>query len=428
MKSSVNDLTFAINLHELRLVPVIGADVLQADKKTLEKCLKDSDGNEYCSKELKDAAIEEDEDGPCFLEEPEETLFQWDPVESGYIRGLELESGKIYKMKTMALKPKLFEIPNFLTDEECEHIINKASGFGHSKFVSGNFLQWDDDEDDVIGMQDIKEFAIKTRFLYVQDEDIIQMFKDMNSTVFDDRKITKEEFKKLNTAALNDYMAALRETHPRFRDRFSEQTWLRQDRSSDKVLRKLRQRLQKLTRLPKRIIDGGEPLQVLRYDVHGHYNAHFDGQSKEQFEELECCQFKPAAKSTECRLCRYITVLYYLNNVEEGGETAFPVADDPTYQHSDFVQRKNGDFYNLSQFCYDSSVVVKPEKGKAVMWYNHHMDESGWLGERDDHSLHGGCDIIKGEKWVANNWIPAPEYQSRHQTSLYTRETLFDAV
>ena len=24
---------------------------------------------------------------------------------------------------------------------------------------------------------------------------------------------------------------------------------------------------------------------------------------------------------------RYITILYYLNDVEEGGETAFPVAD-----------------------------------------------------------------------------------------------------
>ena len=26
-------------------------------------------------------------------------------------------------------------------------------------------------------------------------------------------------------------------------------------------------------------------------------------------------------------ICRYITILYYLNDVEDGGETAFPVAD-----------------------------------------------------------------------------------------------------
>ena len=27
---------------------------------------------------------------------------------------------------------------------------------------------------------------------------------------------------------------------------------------------------------------------------------------------------------------RYMTILYYLNNVEEGGETAFPIADNAT--------------------------------------------------------------------------------------------------
>lgn len=27
---------------------------------------------------------------------------------------------------------------------------------------------------------------------------------------------------------------------------------------------------------------------------------------------------------------RYITILFYLNDVEEGGETAFPVADNGT--------------------------------------------------------------------------------------------------
>ena len=30
---------------------------------------------------------------------------------------------------------------------------------------------------------------------------------------------------------------------------------------------------------------------------------------------------------------RYITVLYYLNDVEGGGETAFPVADNKTFEH-----------------------------------------------------------------------------------------------
>ena len=30
-------------------------------------------------------------------------------------------------------------------------------------------------------------------------------------------------------------------------------------------------------------------------------------------------------------ISRYATILYYLNDVEDGGETAFPVADSPTF-------------------------------------------------------------------------------------------------
>ena len=57
------------------------------------------------------------------------------------------------------------------------------------------------------------------------------------------------------------------------------------------------------------------------------------------------------------------------------------------------------------------------------MWYNHHLDKSGWLGELDWRTLHGGCDILKGEKWIANNWLStAPENEDRHIPSHYYRE------
>lgn len=44
-----------------------------------------------------------------------------------------------------------------------------------------------------------------------------------------------------------------------------------------------------------------------------------------------------------------------------------------------------------------------------VMWYNHKVGENGLLGEIDPFSLHGGCDVQEGYKWVGNHWIPAPE-------------------
>ena len=61
---------------------------------------------------------------------------------------------------------------------------------------------------------------------------------------------------------------------------------------------------------------------------------------------------------------------------------------------------------NLARNCHKSNMVIKPEKGKAVLWYNHLIRRhSGWLGQVDFRSFHGGCNVQKGEKWIANNWI-----------------------
>lgn len=61
---------------------------------------------------------------------------------------------------------------------------------------------------------------------------------------------------------------------------------------------------------------------------------------------------------------------------------------------------------DLSRHCHKANLFVKPRKGKAIMWYNHLRDaKTGWYGRLDEMSYHGGCDIIKGEKWIANNWI-----------------------
>ena len=51
-------------------------------------------------------------------------------------------------------------------------------------------------------------------------------------------------------------------------------------------------------------------------------------------------------------------------------------------------------------------MIVQPRKGTAVMWYNHAIDPTtGLLGPMDLFSLHGGCDVRDGVKWIANNWI-----------------------
>jgi prolyl 4-hydroxylase len=76
-------------------------------------------------------------------------------------------------------------------------------------------------------------------------------------------------------------------------------------------------------------------------------------------------------------------VLFYLNDEGlEGGETAFPR----------WVNSETSD-----------SLRVKPEKGKALLFYSMLPD-----GNMDDLSHHSSLPVKKGEKLMANMWIWDP--------------------
>lgn len=68
----------------------------------------------------------------------------------------------------------------------------------------------------------------------------------------------------------------------------------------------------------------------------------------------------------------------------------------------------NLDNCNLAEHCHDANLYYKPKLGTALLWYNHFVsNETGWLGTMDHASYHGGCNVIEGTKWAANNWINA---------------------
>ena len=54
--------------------------------------------------------------------------------------------------------------------------------------------------------------------------------------------ITDTLFNQLNLKKILSYMSALKMTSPRHKFRFSDQVWLRQDKTADQVLRKLHER------------------------------------------------------------------------------------------------------------------------------------------------------------------------------------------
>ena len=115
-----------------------------------------------------------------------------------------------------------------------------------------------------------------------------------------------------------------------------------------------------------------EALQLVHYDVGQEYTAHHDFGYNDMFENPKQPQ-------------RFATLLLYLNEPEEGGETEFP-------RWVNAETRKG--------------LEVQPEIGKAVLFYSQLGD-----GNMDDWSHHAALPVKAGEKWLMNLWVWDPVYQ-----------------
>jgi prolyl 4-hydroxylase len=104
-------------------------------------------------------------------------------------------------------------------------------------------------------------------------------------------------------------------------------------------------------------IEHAEGLQVLHYGPGQEYKAHYDffGQNS------------PAARNN-----RISTLIIYLNDVEEGGETVFPLLQ----------------------------LEVKPKRGSALYFEYFYRQQA-----LNDLTLHSSAPVVRGEKWVATQWM-----------------------
>lgn len=132
----------------------------------------------------------------------------------------------------------------------------------------------------------------------------------------------------------------------------------------DLALRAVQLRMASAAGVP---LDHAEHLVVLRYEPGQEYRPHRDYRPPSSIE-----RDRPQAGN------RLRTICVYLNDVEAGGQTEFPVA----------------------------ALKVEPRSGRAVVFDNLHAD-----GTPDADSLHAGLPVERGEKWLATLWLRQAPYR-----------------
>lgn len=143
--------------------------------------------------------------------------------------------------------------------------------------------------------------------------------------------------------------------------------WVKHDQTP--IVRALVKRVSDLVGVPA---THSESLQVVHYGETQEYRPHYDAWDINTAKGRE----KTAVGGNWA-----VTVLMYLNEVDEGGGTSFP---------------------NL-----DLEVAAVP--GRMCIFHDLYVDS----GERHVNSLHGGTPVLAGEKWACNLWFREQRYQKR---------------
>ncbi|XP_074347998.1 prolyl 4-hydroxylase 1 isoform X1 [Apium graveolens] len=134
------------------------------------------------------------------------------------------------------------------------------------------------------------------------------------------------------------------------------------------MIQEIEKRISVYSQIP---IENGELIQVLRYEKNQFYKPHHDYFS-------DTFNLKRGGQ-------RVATMLMYLTDNVEGGETFFPMAGSGECSCGGRMVK---------------GMCVKPNKGDAVLFWSMGLD-----GQSDPNSIHGGCEVLAGEKWSATKWM-----------------------
>lgn len=176
------------------------------------------------------------------------------------------------------------------------------------------------------------------------------------------------------------------------KSRTSDTAWI--SSSEDKILASVVQKVASLTGFS---IQNTESIGVNRYRTGQYFNPHYDFLEEQQL--LGAPHFRGCQRAG--------TILIYLSDVEEGGETMFA-----------------RDGFLDAYFLYDGNnpdhLKVKPKRGRVLVWYDMHP----YTEAIDPRTLHGGSPVIQGTKMAATIFVRNCSEQLAYSSSTIVKEEL----
>eukprot|EP00747_Dinoflagellata_sp_TGD_P196253 gnl/TRDRNA2_/TRDRNA2_66101_c0_seq2.p1 gnl/TRDRNA2_/TRDRNA2_66101_c0~~gnl/TRDRNA2_/TRDRNA2_66101_c0_seq2.p1 ORF type:complete len:294 (+),score=39.46 gnl/TRDRNA2_/TRDRNA2_66101_c0_seq2:112-993(+) len=149
----------------------------------------------------------------------------------------------------------------------------------------------------------------------------------------------------------------------------------KEDTRTDPVISRIQRRLYRFARVP---VGHGEQIQVGRYRVGEKYDCHYDSE-------------------VSVNVVRTATVIVYLQDVEEGGDTLFPMGKD--------CQPLGKCCGGPARDVTPPTMRFHPKKGRALLFFSHDLD-----GDLNPHALHCACPVVSGEKWIIQAWLRSTLY------------------
>ncbi|EDO34107.1 predicted protein [Nematostella vectensis] len=202
-----------------------------------------------------------------------------DGVRVGHVQRLTIFH-RHYNVHTRSLKPLVFQIPNFLSDEECKNIMKAAmrQGLTSSKTISEEISPRDMDSrlieilkkrylrvgkrfgNRFTSLGEFQDFLHQNLAFYPYMQDALEIFRQFDAN--SDKSISEMELISAPEETLEKFVSVLEKLkrRPRYRARFSDQTWLQMNKTGS--LSAVRDRIINLTRLPRWVVETSEPLQV----------------------------------------------------------------------------------------------------------------------------------------------------------------------